>query len=304
GAGQRCLPSDPRGRRPRGGGAALRRLGAHCPRSRRRARSRGAARAAAPGRDRSGEHPRGGGRLPRRARAGGRARGRRPLPRHARGRELRDRAPPRRSRGAHPCRRHRPSAARAGRLAPGRVPHRAARRRLHRARLDRVLHLGGHRRRRPRRARGGARRGPRRGLALPSYSALMDPLQGAGRAARDGAEAAERTAETVTEHPVFEGIARGGFVISGLVHMLIGWFALRVALGGSGQDADQSGALRTVAAAPGGNLLLWIGGLAMLALTLWHLAEAYFGARWADDERRRVTHVVKTLGKAGVYGAL
>ena len=59
-----------------------------------------------------------------------------------------------------------------------------------------------------------------------------------------------------------------------------------------------------VAAAPGGNVLLWIGGLAMLALTVWHLAEAYFGARWADDDRRRLTHVVKTLGKAGVYGAL
>ncbi len=132
----------------------------------------------------------------------------------------------------------------------------------------------------------------------------MDPLQGAGRAARDGAEAAERTAETVTEHPVFESIARGGFVMSGLVHVLIGWFALRVALGDSGQDADQSGALNTVAAAPGGNVLLWIGGLAMLALTVWHLAEAYFGARWADDDRRRLTHVVKTLGKAGVYGAL
>ena len=84
----------------------------------------------------------------------------------------------------------------------------------------------------------------------------MDPLQGAGRAARDGAEAAERTAETVTEHPVFEGIARGGFVMSGLVHVLIGWFALRVALGDSGQDADQSGALNAVAAAPGGNVLL------------------------------------------------
>ena len=132
----------------------------------------------------------------------------------------------------------------------------------------------------------------------------MNPLEDAGRAARDGAEAAERTAETVTEHPVFAGIARGGFVMSGLVHVLIGWFALRVALGDSGQDADQSGALNTVAAAPGGNALLWIGGLAMLALTVWHLAEAYFGARWADDDRRRLTHVVKTLGKAGVYGAL
>lgn len=88
----------------------------------------------------------------------------------------------------------------------------------------------------------------------------MDPLQGAGRAARDGAEAAECTAETVTEHPVFGGIARGGFVMSGLVHVLIGWFALRVALGDSGQDADQSGALRTVAAAPGGNALRFAAG--------------------------------------------
>ncbi|MEE1617699.1 DUF1206 domain-containing protein [Brachybacterium sp. J153] len=124
------------------------------------------------------------------------------------------------------------------------------------------------------------------------------------RDAREGAENVERAAESVTEHPVFEGIARGGFVMSGLVHVLIGWFALRVGLGDSGQDADQSGALRAVAAAPGGNVLLWIGGLAMLALTVWHLAEAWFGARWERDARKRTAHVVKTLGKAVVYGAL
>ena len=73
------------------------------------------------------------------------------------------------------------------------------------------------------------------GLRVPVVRAFSEishhDLEDAGRAARDGAESAERTAETVTEHPVFEGIARGGFVMSGLVHVLIGWFALRVALG-------------------------------------------------------------------------
>lgn len=126
----------------------------------------------------------------------------------------------------------------------------------------------------------------------------------AAKSARDGAQAVESAAEDVSEHPVFENIARGGFVMSGLVHVLIGVITLRMALGGSGQDADQSGALRAVASAPGGNILLWIGGLAMAALVLWHLAEAWFGTRWKRGTRDRLAHGVKTLGKALVYGAL
>lgn len=124
------------------------------------------------------------------------------------------------------------------------------------------------------------------------------------RSARDGAREVEDAAEDVAEHPVFEYVARGGFVMSGLVHVLIGGITLRMALGDSSQDADQSGALRTVAAAPGGNILLWIGGLAMAALVLWHLAEAWFGARWTQETKARATHVLNTLGKAVVYGAL
>lgn len=124
------------------------------------------------------------------------------------------------------------------------------------------------------------------------------------RGARDGAQKMENAAEDVAEHPVFEAAARGGFVMSGLVHVLIGAITLRMAFGGSSQDADQGGALQTVASAPGGNILLWIGGLAMAALAIWHLAEAWFGARWKDGTKERIAHVVKTLGKAVVYGVL
>src|SRR5699024_386176 len=107
------------------------------------------------------------------------------------------------------------------------------------------------------------------------------------------------------EHPAFQAVARGGFVMSGIVHALIGAIALRMAFGGSSENADQSGALQAIASAPGGNILLWIGGIAMAALALWHLAEAWFGARASSREaKKRVWHVVKALGKAVVYAAL
>lgn len=127
----------------------------------------------------------------------------------------------------------------------------------------------------------------------------------ASRAATEGAQDVENAAEDVAEHPIFENIARGGFVMSGLVHILIGWISLRLALpGGSSQNADQSGALQTISSVPGGNILLWIGGLAMALLVLWYLAEAWFGAKWEQDAKKKATHVVKTHGKAAVYGAL
>src|SRR5699024_1840795 len=126
----------------------------------------------------------------------------------------------------------------------------------------------------------------------------------AARNAREGAEAVEDAAQDVTEHPAFQAAARGGFVMSGIIHALIGVIALRMAVGGSSENADQSGALQAVAAAPGGNILLWIGGIAMAALVLWHLAEAWFGARSsAREPKRRVWHVARTLRKAIVYAA-
>jgi hypothetical protein len=128
------------------------------------------------------------------------------------------------------------------------------------------------------------------------YSPGMESMH----SARDGAS----KVEDVAEHPVFEAVARGGFVMSGLVHVLIGAITLRMAFGGSSQEADQSGALQAVASAPGGSILLWIGGLAMAALVIWHLAETWLGARWRTDAKERLAHVVTTLGKAVVYGVL
>lgn len=133
-----------------------------------------------------------------------------------------------------------------------------------------------------------------------TYPAVMAQNGGARGAAKD----VEDKAEKVADHPWMEKAARAGFIMSGVVHLLIGWIALQVGFGSGGGDADQSGALSTLASAPGGMVLLWIGGIAMIALALWFAAEAWFGGKQERETKDVVKHVVKSAGKAVVYAAL
>ena len=106
-----------------------------------------------------------------------------------------------------------------------------------------------------------------------------------------------RSARSAADHPALEWLARGGFVMNGVVHLLIGWTALRIAFGSGGGEASNSGALAEIASAPGGQAMLWAGAVAFLALGLWQLTELAFGGGELSDR-------VKAGAKAGVYVAL
>ncbi|MFQ1003968.1 DUF1206 domain-containing protein [Modestobacter sp. SSW1-42] len=116
-------------------------------------------------------------------------------------------------------------------------------------------------------------------------------------------------AREVTDHPVLTHLARVGLVAYGVLHVLIGWLAFRIAwfVQPSTEDADQTGALQTVAGSPGGRVLLWVIGLGMLALSFWQAAEVL---RWwtgllRPGHRRRVAVVCAKCGaKAVVYAVL
>lgn len=84
-------------------------------------------------------------------------------------------------------------------------------------------------------------------------------------------------ASRIAQNPTFERFARAGFVMTGIVHLLVGYLALRLALGGGG-SADQSGAMAEIAAAPGGRFVLWFAVAAFLLMALWRLAESVFGS--------------------------
>jgi uncharacterized protein DUF1206 len=114
-------------------------------------------------------------------------------------------------------------------------------------------------------------------------------------------------AREVTDHPVLAAVARVGLVAYGVLHLLIGWLTVQLARGSSRTDADQTGALQTVAGTPGGTVLLWLIGLGMLGLALWQGGEVLLWWRGLLDRR----HVVRTafvcakcLAKAAVYGVL
>ena len=119
-------------------------------------------------------------------------------------------------------------------------------------------------------------------------------------------DAVERARE-VTDHPVLTAVARVGLVAYGAMHLLIAYLALRLAWGVDGADADQTGALQTIADGPGGLVLLWTIGLGMLALALWQAGEVLLWWRGLLDRAHRTRTAVvitKCLAKAVVYAVL
>ena len=84
------------------------------------------------------------------------------------------------------------------------------------------------------------------------------------------------------------------------MYLLIGWIAVLIAVRGTRQQADRSGALRTVAASPFGGVLLWLLFAGFCGLALWRLSEGVYGSgsRGGDKTSTRM----RSLGRAIIYG--
>ncbi|SNS64143.1 DUF1206 domain-containing protein [Rhodococcoides kyotonense] len=106
-------------------------------------------------------------------------------------------------------------------------------------------------------------------------------------------------AERVQNNTVFEKAARTGHFVSGLLHILIGYIAIRLAFG-QGGNADQSGALAELADKPGGSIALWIAVVAFVALALWRIVEAIVGKKSDADEGSALDRL-KAASLAVVY---
>jgi hypothetical protein len=100
----------------------------------------------------------------------------------------------------------------------------------------------------------------------------------------------------------YQVLVKVGLVSYGVVHLLVAWLALNIALGERG-NASPGGALREVAQQPLGVVLLWVMGGGFLTLTIWQLIEAVVGR---DDPRREggVKGRGRSAGRAAVYLAL
>lgn len=107
--------------------------------------------------------------------------------------------------------------------------------------------------------------------------------------------------ENVQNSDLFEKAARAGHFVSGLLHILIGYIAIRLAFG-QGGNADQSGALQELGSKPGGSIALWIAVVAFVALALWRVMEAIVGKK-SDQDAGSTMDRLKAGSLAVVYVA-
>ena len=105
-------------------------------------------------------------------------------------------------------------------------------------------------------------------------------------------------AENVTNSKPLEMLARGGFAVSGVLHILVGIIAFGLARGRGGR-ADVSGAVAELASQPAGPALLWCSFAGCVALALWQAGDAIF-----DFERLPTKHKAGKKLQAGAQAVV
>ena len=110
--------------------------------------------------------------------------------------------------------------------------------------------------------------------------------------------AGKAAARNVQGSRMLELLARAGYAVSGVLHLVVGVLAVQVATGSaSSEEASQTGALAAIAETPGGTALLWFAVVAFAALGIWQLTVALSGSLETSDR-------LKAAGKAVLYVAL
>jgi hypothetical protein len=96
---------------------------------------------------------------------------------------------------------------------------------------------------------------------------------------------------------------RFGMVAYGVVHLVIAWLAIQLALGDHEGSASSSGAMHELAQQPFGSFVLWLVTIGMLLLVLWRLLEATAGHR-DEDGNDRLRKRLGSAAKAVIYGSI
>ncbi|WP_300018390.1 DUF1206 domain-containing protein [Pseudonocardia sp.] len=102
---------------------------------------------------------------------------------------------------------------------------------------------------------------------------------------------------------VVDALGRVGLVGYGLVHLMVAWLALQLALRMPDAPADAAGAVGAISRLPGGFAALAVGAAGLTAFALWQLAAAAVGFRWVhggERVRKRFGAVAKSIATGGL----
>jgi hypothetical protein len=92
-----------------------------------------------------------------------------------------------------------------------------------------------------------------------------------------------------------EYAARAGLTARGVIYLLVGVLALRIAFGDGKKQADRNGAVAEIAQKPFGAVLLWVLGTGLVGMAVWRLSEACFGCVGPDGRaaKKRLLSAVR-----------
>jgi hypothetical protein len=98
------------------------------------------------------------------------------------------------------------------------------------------------------------------------------------------------------ENPWPARVARVGIAARGVIHLLVGWLAIRIAMGAGNERADQRGALAAVVRQPMGRVLVFVLALGFLAYAAWRILEAAL-----DPDDKGTLQRIGQAGRAVLY---
>ncbi len=114
----------------------------------------------------------------------------------------------------------------------------------------------------------------------------------------EAADAIEEASDT----KALDVVARLGFAVLALLHIIIGAISIALAFGQPGQ-AEATGAIEQMGANPWGPAILWACVIACTGLALWQLSEATLRSRRLP-RKARLGKLVSSGGLALVYGSV
>lgn len=114
---------------------------------------------------------------------------------------------------------------------------------------------------------------------------------------------ADRLGRDAARSDWLDAAARAGLIAFGVVHVVIGWLAVQLALGDREGSASTSGAIQELAQQPFGAILVWLVAIGMGLLAGWQVVEAILGHR-DDDGVDRLRRRLTSAGKAVIYAVI
>ncbi|MBS45828.1 MAG: hypothetical protein CMH83_22175 [Nocardioides sp.] len=94
-----------------------------------------------------------------------------------------------------------------------------------------------------------------------------------------------------------------GLIVYGVVHVVLAWLAIQLALGDRRGSTSSTGAVRELAQGPVGGPVIWLVAVGLVLLVVWQAIEAAFDHRDEDGVKRTMKRL-QSAGKAVLYAAL